>query len=448
MSANPYVSPPPDAAALAGAGRRSGAWKWWVCGLLFLASTVNYVDRQTLVNVSSRIKKEFKLNDEGYGRLESAFGWAFAAGTMIFGFIADRTSIRWLYPTVLLLWSAMGFCTGLVETYAGLLTCRLFLGLFEAGHWPCALKTTQRLLTPADRTLGNSVLQGGASIGAIATPIIIGVMLTPKVGSWRMPFLVVGAIGSLWAVAWLVSIRRGELGRTAQAGESGTDALAAAGQTAADARSFFEVIFTRRFLILAVVVICINASWHMYRAWMQQFLEKGRGYSESHALYIISLYFTATEAGCLLAGGATLWLKRRGRTIHGARLMVFFGGAMLALLGVLLPLFPKGWALIALLMTIGAGLLALFPCFYSFTQELTVRHQGKVAGLLGTIAWASAAPLHTLYGRTVDHLRAIDPMLNVYDPGLQAVAVLPLLAAGVIWLCWERGRRAEAPGAS
>jgi sugar phosphate permease len=114
--------------------KRSAAWKWYVCALLGLATTINYLDRQTLSTVSKRIIDEFQLTNEQYGRLELGFGLAFAVGTSTFGFIADRTSIRWLYPGVLVLWSMMGFFTGLVESYAGLLLCRTLLGLFEAGH--------------------------------------------------------------------------------------------------------------------------------------------------------------------------------------------------------------------------------------------------------------------------------------------------------------------------
>src|SRR5438034_1049151 len=123
--------------------QRSASWKWWICGLLLCASMINYMDRLTLANVAVRITGEFKLSQEQYGNLELVFGWAFAAGSLAFGFVADRVSIRWLYPTVLLLWSATGFATGLVHSYTGLLTCRTLLGFFEAGHWPCALKTTQ-----------------------------------------------------------------------------------------------------------------------------------------------------------------------------------------------------------------------------------------------------------------------------------------------------------------
>ena len=124
---------------------KTSLWVWWVCGLLLLASTINYMDRQTLSATTDQIKREFGLNNEQLGLVELSFGFAFAAGASLFGFIADKTSVRWLYPTVLLLWSAMGFMTGLVETYTGLLLCRLLLGLFEKLGFMCVLKNGHKI---------------------------------------------------------------------------------------------------------------------------------------------------------------------------------------------------------------------------------------------------------------------------------------------------------------
>ena len=125
------------------------------------------------------------------------------------GFVADRVSVRWLYPGVLFAWSLMGFLAAWTTDFSQLLVCRTLLGLFEAGHWPCALKTTHLLLSAQDRTMGNSVLQSGASIGAIITPLVMRAMMTNAAGSWRLPFQFVGAVGILWVVAWFASIQIG-----------------------------------------------------------------------------------------------------------------------------------------------------------------------------------------------------------------------------------------------
>jgi ACS family hexuronate transporter-like MFS transporter len=144
---------------------RSRQWKWWVCGMLLFASAINYMDRQTLANAATRITRQFALSQEQYGDLEMGFGWAFAAGSVVFGILADRFSVRIIYPIGLTLWSLTGFATGLTHGYGGLLICRTLLGFFEGAHWPCAVKTTRLLLEAKDRSMGNSYCRAGRPSG-------------------------------------------------------------------------------------------------------------------------------------------------------------------------------------------------------------------------------------------------------------------------------------------
>jgi len=399
-------------------------WKWWVCGLLLLASAINYMDRQTLANASVRITNEFELSEEQYGTLELGFGWAFAAGALIFGFTSDYVSVRWLYPTVLLLWSLMGIATGRADSYEWLLICRTGLGFFEAGHWPCALKTTQRLLSRQERTLGNSVLQSGTSIGAIITPLVMRALMTDAPGSWRLPFQIVGLVGMAWIGAWFWICTR-----DAWAASELTATHDSTMEAPGESRSLGEIVFSRRFLVLLIVVVGINACWHLFRVWLPKFLQQGRGYTEEASLYFNSAYYVATDVGCIAAGAATLWLARRGLTVHGARVTVFLVcGAMTALstIAILLPASP---IMLGILLLVAMGSLGLFPCYYSFSQELTVRHQGKVTGLLGTCAWATSSPLHKYFGRLVDQTGS-------YDLGMIVVSWLPLLVGLVLLFAW------------
>jgi ACS family hexuronate transporter-like MFS transporter len=402
----------------------STAWKWWVCALLLGASTINYMDRQTLANAAVRITRELHLDQEQYGDLETAFGWAFAAGSLVFGWLADKVPVRWLYPAVLTLWSLVGFSTGLVHSYSGLLVCRTMLGLFEAGHWPCAIKTTQRLLDQKDRTMGNSVLQSGASIGAIITPLLMNWMMTSEAGSWRFPFQAIGVGGVVWIFFWLALVRRDDLGKSAPVAAN----PAAAG--AAALGSFWSVVFTRRFLVVLVTISLINTSWQLLRAWLPKFLIEGRGYLESDALNFNALFYVATDVGCLGAGAATLWLHRRSLSVHGARVTVFFACAVLAALAALAAFLPQGWLLLGLLLLVGAGTLGLFPCYHALTQELTPIHQGKVTGLAGVVAWAIGSPTHRFFGRLIDQTGS-------FNIGLAIAGLLPLVAFVFLWAFWN-----------
>ncbi|MBX3449931.1 MAG: MFS transporter [Planctomycetaceae bacterium] len=410
----------------------SNVWVWWVCFVLLLASALNYMDRQTLSNVAPRILVEFQMDERQYGNLEWAFGWAFAAGALFFGILADKINIRWLYPAVLLAWSVMGFATGLVETYENLLLCRLLLGFFEAGHWPCALKTTQRLLPVDRRTLGNSVLQSGTAIGAILTPQIIKLMLTDEPGSWRPAFQWIGAIGIGWVVLWLLTIRGNELSpKSAPTRDT-------SGDVNAD-RSFWDSVLSREFLVLVGVVIFINTGWHLFRAWFPLFLNKARGYSENAMLDFNFAFHIATDVGCLSAGFATAWLYQKGGLSPLlARKIVFTVCAVAAGLAGLLPWIPNGPVLVGVMLVVGMGLLGLFPCYYAFSQELTMRHQGKVTGTLGTIAWLTTSPLHPIFGEYVKRTQA-------YDQALGLAAVMPLLGAGLLWAFWPKPQPTSTP---
>src|SRR4051812_12476785 len=167
---------------------RQATRKWTICGLLLLASAINYMDRQTLANAAVRITKEFHLTQEQYGNIEAVFAYAFAAGSVVFGWLADRFSVRWLYAIVLTFWSLAGFATGFARSHEDLLLYRMVLGFFEAGHWPCAIRTTRALLDPRERSLGNSVLQSGTSIGAVIAPLIMGSLMSAELGTWRVAF--------------------------------------------------------------------------------------------------------------------------------------------------------------------------------------------------------------------------------------------------------------------
>jgi ACS family hexuronate transporter-like MFS transporter len=400
-----------------------GAWKWWVCGLLLFATTINYMDRQTLANAAVRITRELSLTKEQYGDLELAFGWAFAVGSLVFGFVADRASVRWLYPVVLGLWSMMGFLTAWTNGYGELLFCRTLLGFFEAGHWPCALKTTHALLSVKDRTMGNSMLQSGASIGAIITPLIMRAMMTDAPGSWRLPFQVVGAVGLLWVIAWFASIRPRAL--TDASAHSEVNVSSPSGE-----HSLWQLVLSRRFAACLILVLCIHTAWQLLRVWLPMFLQKGRGFSESETLYFIAFYYAATDIGCLAAGAISLWLARRGVTPHDAKCRVLLGCALLTSLSAFVAALPKGLALLGVLLLVGAGALGVFPCYYSFAQELSSRHVGKITGLLATLVWAISSPVHKYFGRMVDRSGS-------FDLGICLAGLAPIIGYFAVRLLWQ-----------
>jgi len=486
MSAAPNPFEPPEApSAPSAGGQRTQAWIWWVSGLLLLATMLNYMDRQTLANLSVRITKELSLSNERYGNIEFGFGWAFAAGSLFFGFLSDRISVRFLYPFVLLAWSLIGVLTGFSDGYESLLGCRILLGFFEAGHWPCALRTTKIVLDRQKRTMGNSILQSGGALGAILTPPVI-LMIVGKseaLGAWRSPFIIIGSMGVVWVIAWLFTVGGNDLPsariQDKTISKSGNRwlgllvgavavcitlyvmrerlspmmpdgvsvrvffdkhpiwitaaacllCLAVAG--ASDREFFSECLTNRRLWTLIPVVICINLTWQLIRAWLPKFLQEGRGASEQAALLFNSAYYISADVGCIAAGAATLWLARRGLGVHRTRLLVFGTCAALTSLTFVAASLPLGWGLYGVLLIVAAGSLGLFPCYYSLSQETSERHMGKTTGLLGALAWLVSSPMQKEFGRVVDETHS-------FDEGLAWAGLAPLIALVVLFVAWPR----------
>ena len=403
---------------------RTQAWVWWISGLLLLATMLNYMDRQTLANLQVRIKTELVLSNELYGNMEWGFGWSFAVGSLFFGYLSDRISVRFLYPGVLLAWSAIGVLTGFCDGYKSMLACRILLGFFEAGHWPCALRTTKIVLESKNRTMGNSILQSGGALGAILTPpVILMIIGNSKVeGAWRLPFMIIGSLGVVWAIAWLFSTSGDDL--PAHRDEQ---------QKAATRHQSFiaECMTNRRFWTLVPVVICINMTWQLIRAWLPAFLQEGRGATEKAALLFNSAYYIAADVGCIAAGAATLWLAKRGLGVHKTRLLVFGLCAAMTLLTIVASTLPLGWGLYGVLLIVAAGSLGLFPCYYSLAQETSERHMGKTAGLLGALAWLVSSPMQTAFGRVVDKTHS-------FDKGLAWAGIAPMIALVALIILWPR----------
>ena len=400
---------------------------WLVCGLLLLASAINYMDRQTLANASVRITREFALNQEQYGNIEAWFGYAFAAGSLCFGVLADRVPLRWLYPVVVALWSLVGYATGSVKTYEGLLGCRALLGFFESGHWPCGIKATRLLLSAQDRSLGNAVLQSGTSFGAIITPLIMRALMTEETGSWRWAFQIIGAIGFGWIVLWFLVVRKADLVAPTVTLEEKT----------AGGHSFWKIVCSRRMMVIFGVLACINTTWQILRAWLPKFLQEGRGWQEADALYFNSAWFAATDVGCLGAGALALWFARRGMTVNHSRMIVFTGCGLLVAAAATAPLIHQGWPLIAVLMLAGAGALGLFPIYHAFTQDFPGRYQGRITGLAGVVGWILPAWAQRGFGRLAD-------LTGSFNTGFVIAAFLPLVATVILVLGWGKQEPAES----
>ena len=418
---------------------QSESWKWWVCGVLLLATFLNYMDRQALAVTLPELKRDYNLQEKRIGLIEGCFGFAFAAGSVLFGFLADRLGPRRLYPLVLTGWSLAGIATGFAGhagltrwlespgddpgagTFRWLLFWRTVLGLCEAGHWPCALITARQILSTKDRPLGNGILQSGASVASILIPLYAE-LVEVLGGGWPLVFWSIGAGGLLWVPLWLTLVGRHDLDeRPAAPAEAGP---------APDVGGF-----VRRVVVLGVVVACLTVSWQFLRAWLPLLLDS-RGYSRLDTRLATAGYFVAAEVGCLLVGVVVKGLVARGWEVHPARVLAFAGFAGLTAVSALVPWLGSGWMMVAGLMAAGAGILGLHPLYYALSQELPARRMGVLSGALAAGGWVVSSLNQIFVGERIQ-------ATGSYDVALVIAGLAPLLGLAALVLVWKpaEGRR-------
>lgn len=414
----------PSFPASSGTGSDIPSWKWGLIWLLFLATMINYMDRQTMQVTSSYLIRDFFNGKErGYGQVESAFQYAFAFAQILAGFLVDRFNVRWFYVGALLVWSAAGLCTGLVDTLGALILCRVVLGVAEAFNWPCAISVVRRVLPLEARSLANGIFHSGASFGAAATPILAWAMIGPKGENWRSLFIVVGAAGALWALLWFLVIR-GARAREIEKKDLSSDASAAA----VFDLPFRQVLLGRLFWITLTVSLTVNVCWHFFRAWLPRILRRDLGYTESQMLWMVAGFFVAADLGSLLAGYGTRQLTRAGFSVERARKLMSTFTSLLCLLAIPVALDPSSWLSVPLVLIVALGAMGGFPNLFALAQETSAGHTAKVVGLAGSLPWLVLALLNPMIGGLADQS-------GTFAPSVICVAFVPLLGSLAGW-CW------------
>jgi ACS family hexuronate transporter-like MFS transporter len=159
--------------------------KWQICIVLFLATTLNYLDRQTMSILAPALQKELRLDNEALGWLFAIFYYSYTFSMMAASTVLDRSNLRWAFATAVFLWSAVSILTGLANSFLALLIFRCALGAVESMNWPGGMRVVARMMEPRERALGNGVFTSGTSVGALLAPGLILAFPQSSAGAWH-----------------------------------------------------------------------------------------------------------------------------------------------------------------------------------------------------------------------------------------------------------------------
>ena len=392
-----------EAAPAADSGIGLGRYRWLVCSLLFFATTVNYVDRQILSLLKPLLDQELHWSNSQFGQVNAAFQAAYALGLLLFGKQIDRIGTKLGYGVSIAAWSIAAMLHAAVSSVGGFAFARAALGLGEGGNFPSAIKAVAVWFPRRERALATALFNSGANVGAILAPATIPWLAA--VGGWRLPFLVAGAAGFVWLLAWRVLYDVPEQSTRLSARElehirSDLD------PPEPDAVGWRQLLQLRAAWAFIVAKLLTDPVWWFFLIWLPDYFKKTRGLDLKNSwLHLVSIYALVTVLS--IAGG---WLTghwvRRGRSVNRARKT-----GLLLFACLVLPVWSvtraSDWGAVLLIGLAGAAHQAWSANLYTSVSDMfpkravaSVVGLGGMAGSLGGIAF----PLYA--GKLLDHFEA------------------------------------------
>jgi MFS transporter, ACS family, hexuronate transporter len=372
--------------------------RWTICAMLFVATTINYMDRQVLSILKPvlsgsilhlqpllpgwpTVEKSINLSDQQYGNILACFQLAYALGVVFAGRLVDRLGCRKGYPIVTGLWSLAAMGHALVNSVAGFGVARFLLGLGESGNFPAAIKATAEWFPPKERALATGIFNSGASVGAILAPLAV-----PWVAlhfGWRSAFLITGLFSAIWIVWW--SIRY----RTPQTAAIRADEADDRPRTT-PAIAWWKLLRYRQTWGFMLGKFLTDPVWWFFLFWLPQYFNSRFKLDLSHLGPPLVVVYVLSTVGSVCGGWLPRGYMRLGMDLKRARL-----AAMLTCACLVVPIAVAGglhsvWVAVGLLSLAAAAHQGWSANIFTTASDMfpgeyvgTVVSFGQVAGAVG-----------------------------------------------------------------
>ncbi len=301
---------------LPGFGERVGKFRWVICGLLFFATTINYIDRQVLGILAPDLQKEIGWSELDYGRIVIAFQVSYAVMMLVWGKILDRVGTKLGLGIAVTWWSLAAMSTALARSAMGFGFARFLLGVGEAANFPASIKTVAEWFPKSERAFATGIFNSGTNIGAIVAPICVP--LIAAAWGWRMAFILTGALGFVWLAAWwALYYTAAEHPRLHPAERKFI--LDGLEEPITAKVSLGEVLATRQLWAFALGKMLTDPVWWFYLFWLPKFLASEHGIRGTALIPYLTTVYLIADAGSIFGGYLSSTLIKRGYTVNRAR---------------------------------------------------------------------------------------------------------------------------------
>jgi ACS family hexuronate transporter-like MFS transporter len=373
--------------------------KWIVCGLLFLATLLNYLDRQTISVLSTTIADEMHLNDRDLGKLFFGFMFTYGLAQIFIGPLLDRFRVVVAFAVAVTAWSFAGASSALSVGFMSLFFARMLLGLCESPNWPLALRVVARFFPPNQRALACGIFQNGLSAGALIAPPAV-IWLT-RTWNWRVAFVACGALGLVWVAAWIGWFRFSPESRAMVSAEA-EPASAGRPPVNGDPGNLAEILRSKAFLGLVLATIVLNPLEYFYVTWLPRYFDKyaGVGFGKELAARLVVAYF-ALDFGFFAGGGLATLLARWMGASRGRLAMSALGALCMSVVPIVTRLHDLN-AITALISVAAFGSGCCVVNYLAFVAEVSSRRVSTAAGLLGGLGSLAGAGFMLLIGGVIE----------------------------------------------
>ena len=355
--------------------------RWRIAALLFAATVINYIDRQTLSVLASEITSDLGLSDIEYSQVVQAFLLCYAGMYMVWGRIIDRWGTRAALAMSMVWWSLANAAHALAHNALGLGVCRALLGMGESGNFLAAEKAISEWFPPKERGFANGLVNAAASTGAILAPPLIVLIFT--LWGWRVAFVVTGLVGFVWLAFWLrwywIPSRHP---RVTQEERS----LLESSETARGrARIRWIALFGfRQTWALFAARLLADPVWWFYLFWLPKYLSDERGFSIVAIGLTTWVPFLTADLGALAGGWSSGRLIKGGTAPVRARKWVMLPAAAVMPLSLIVPASDSAAVAVAAICMVTFAHMAWKTNLMTMTNDIyPTAVVGSAAGIVG-----------------------------------------------------------------
>jgi MFS transporter, ACS family, hexuronate transporter len=378
-----------------------GNFRWTICSLLFIATTINYIDRQILSLIKPILDEELKWSNEQFGYANSIFQGVYGFGLLFFGWFVDRFGAKVGYTVSIVAWSIAALGHSFVSSVTGFYVARAFLGAGEGGNFPSAIKATSLWFPKKERAFATSIFNAGTNVGAIVAPAMVPwIALTY---GWQMAFVVAGLAGFLWLLLWIPLYQHPDDSKHLKEEErlyvrSDSDEV----QTTKKA-AWGELLKYRQTWSFIVAKFMTDPVWWFFLTWLPDFFKKTRELDIKQSwVHLVTIYSIVTVLS-IFGGWITGYLTQQGWSVTRARKTGMFFFAV-CVVPILLVTYSSDWMAVILIGIAGAAHQAWSANLYTTVSDMFPKYAiASVIGI-GGLAGATGGMLFPIFcGRILDN---------------------------------------------